>query len=87
MYDYRAQPVRKYMLKHIFSKNKVRFVDPRFSTAGIIQCIGRALRLHPAKKLAYIVIPVFIENLDDKLNKNIYSDIINILNLNIQIMQ
>lgn len=48
--------------------NAVCFVDCRKSTSDIIQCIGRALRLYPGKTMAYIIIPIFIDDLDDSNN-------------------
>lgn len=39
----------------------VAFVDPKKSTVDTVQSSGRALRLHDKKKMAYIVIPVFLD--------------------------
>lgn len=45
--------------------DSVCFVDERVSTIDIQQCCGRAFRLFEGKQIAYIIIPTFIENLDD----------------------
>ena len=39
----------------------VAFVDPKKSTVEIVQGVGRAMRLHNQKTMAYIVIPVFLD--------------------------
>jgi superfamily II DNA or RNA helicase len=59
--------------------DSVCFVDTRFSTIDIVQCIGRALRLHPKKKLAYVFVPTFIKDLEDDFDKDQYADVIRIL--------
>jgi superfamily II DNA or RNA helicase len=59
--------------------DSICFVDPRFSTIDIVQCIGRALRLHLGKELAHIIVPTFINNFDDDFNKNVYGNVIRIL--------
>jgi predicted helicase len=59
--------------------DSVCFVDPRFSTIDIVQCIGRALRLYPGKELAHIIVPTFINDFDDEFDKNVYGNVIQIL--------
>jgi len=45
------------------------FVEPRKSTFDIVQCIGRALRIHKGKKIARIIVPIlFDENNKDRCN-------------------
>lgn len=39
----------------------VLFANPRSSSVGIVQAVGRALRLHPAKTLGHIIIPVVLD--------------------------
>ena len=43
----------------------VAFVDPRSSEIDIIQSVGRAIRLSENKETGTIVIPVFIEQIED----------------------
>jgi superfamily II DNA or RNA helicase len=59
--------------------DSVCFVDPRFSTVDIVQCIGRALRLYPGKELANIIVPTFIDDFNDEFDKNVYGNVIRIL--------
>lgn len=39
----------------------VLFANPRTSEVGIVQSVGRALRLHPSKTMGHIIIPVVLE--------------------------
>lgn len=55
------------------------FVDSRFSTIDIVQCIGRSLRLYNGKNLAHIIVPTFIKNFDDNFDNDVYGNIIQIL--------
>lgn len=59
--------------------DSICFVDPRFSTIDIVQCIGRALRLHPDKKMAHVIVPTFIDDFNDEFDKSVYENIIRIL--------
>lgn len=60
--------------------DSVCFVDERNSTIDIQQCCGRAIRLYEGKNLAYIIIPTFIESLDDtELSENGFGNTIRIL--------
>lgn len=59
--------------------DSICFVDPRNSTIDIIQCIGRALRLYPNKKIANIIVPIFINDFNDNFDNNIFGNIIRIL--------
>jgi superfamily II DNA or RNA helicase len=59
--------------------DSVCFVDKRDSTIDIVQCVGRALRLCEGKKMASVIIPTFVENIDDEFDKNVYGNIIRIL--------
>jgi superfamily II DNA or RNA helicase len=43
----------------------VAFIDPKNSEIDIVQAVGRAIRLSKRKAIGSIVIPVFIEDLDD----------------------
>ena len=51
------------------------FVDNRYSTIDIIQCIGRSLRLYPGKEKSEIIIPV----ISDDIENGDYSTIIRVL--------
>lgn len=42
----------------------VLFVDPKNSVESIIQCAGRASRLHPGKKVGYVLLPVLVTDAD-----------------------
>lgn len=55
------------------------FVDARFSTIDLVQCIGRGLRIHGKKKICSVLIPTFIENLNDEFDNKIYGSLIRIL--------
>ena len=56
------------------------FVDPRSSTIDIIQCIGRAVRLHPNKKMAKIIVPILSDNImDSEVDEGRYGNVIRIL--------
>jgi superfamily II DNA or RNA helicase len=59
--------------------DSVCFVDPKFSTIDIVQCIGRGLRLYPGKELANIIVPTFIDDFNDEFDKNVYGNVIRIL--------
>jgi len=59
--------------------DSVCFVDSRNSTIDIIQCIGRCLRLCEGKKMAYVIIPIFIKSIDNDFDKNEFGIIIKIL--------
>lgn len=39
----------------------VAFIDPRRSVVDVVQAVGRAIRLHPDKKVGTIVLPVFVD--------------------------
>jgi superfamily II DNA or RNA helicase len=43
----------------------VAFIDPKTSTVDIIQAVGRAIRKAPDKTTGTIVIPVYVDHLDD----------------------
>jgi superfamily II DNA or RNA helicase len=58
--------------------DSICFVDPRYSTIDIVQCIGRSLRLCVNKKKANIIIPI-IGNDTDNFNDNVWSNMINLL--------
>lgn len=60
--------------------DSVCFVDDRNSTIDIQQCCGRAIRKYKGKKHAYIIIPTFIESLEDEeLNEKSFGNTIRIL--------
>lgn len=59
--------------------DSICFVDPRFSTIDIVQCIGRSLRLCEGKAIAHIIVPIFIENFDDDFDSSVYGNVIRIL--------
>jgi superfamily II DNA or RNA helicase len=40
----------------------VLFADPKGSVVNIVQAVGRALRPHPGKRSAYIIVPVVIDS-------------------------
>jgi len=64
---------------NIVSVDSVCFVDSRESTIDIVQCIGRCLRLCDQKKLAYVIVPIFIDDIDDDFDKMEYCTVIKIL--------
>ncbi len=59
--------------------DSVCFVDNRNSTIDIVQCIGRSLRLYNDKKMANIVVPMFVNNLDDVMENSTFGGIVSIL--------
>ena len=59
--------------------DSVCFLDDRKSTIDIVQCIGRSLRLSDKKKMAYVFLPTFIENIDDEFDKKQYGNIVGII--------
>jgi superfamily II DNA or RNA helicase len=59
--------------------DSICFVDNRTSTIDIIQCIGRALRLHPLKTAGKVFLPIFIENMDEYDDTKIFGNIIRVL--------
>lgn len=59
--------------------DSVCFVDARESTIDIIQCIGRCLRLCDGKMMAYVIVPIFIENFDDNFDKSKFGNVMTIL--------
>jgi len=46
--------------------DSVCFINGRESKIDIIQCIGRCLRLYDGKKIATIILPIFVENKEDE---------------------
>lgn len=59
--------------------DSVCFVDPRISISDIIQCIDRCLRLYNGKTKAYIIVPIFADNLEGNHDKHTFDGIIKIL--------
>lgn len=59
--------------------DSICFVDSRSSTVDIIQCIGRALRLHQKKNITKIFIPLIIDDLNNVDEKKTLGNIIRIL--------
>jgi superfamily II DNA or RNA helicase len=59
--------------------DSVCFVDARFSTIDIVQCIGRSLRLFNGKTMAHVIVPTFIKDFNEELDKNAYGNVIRIL--------
>ena len=60
----------------------VAFIDPRRSVIDIIQCVGRAIRKAPDKKVGTIVLPVFLTEDDDPetvLNDSTFQDVWRVL--------
>jgi len=57
--------------------NSICFIDNKASIIDIIQCCGRPLRLYPTKKMAYILLPTVIEDVNDNV-LNISEDFGNI---------
>ena len=57
----------------------VIFADPKQSVIDIVQAAGRAMRVHPSKKLGYIIIPVIIDpNDSDKIN-DAFKQLVNVV--------
>ena len=44
--------------------NGIAFIDPRRSQVDIIQAVGRAIRQDPSKDLGFIIIPVYIDDIE-----------------------
>src|SRR5262249_26058022 len=40
----------------------VLFADPKKSAVDIVQAVGRALRRHRGKRLAYVIVPVILDS-------------------------
>jgi superfamily II DNA or RNA helicase len=60
--------------------DSICFVDNRFSTIDIVQCIGRSLRLCEEKKIATIFVPVFLKNMNDEdIDSSAFGNIVKIL--------
>lgn len=59
--------------------DSVCFVDARFSTIDIVQCIGRGLRLYEGKKICSVIVPIIINDINDAFDNKNYGNIINIL--------
>jgi superfamily II DNA or RNA helicase len=59
--------------------DSVCFVDARFSTIDIVQCIGRSLRLFNGKTMAHVIVPTFIKDFNEDLDKDAYGNVIRIL--------
>lgn len=60
----------------------VVFADPKKNTIDIVQALGRALRPSPGKKMAYIILPIVINDkdiLDKSWSGESYSDVLRIL--------
>ena len=60
----------------------VAFVDPRASQVDIVQAVGRALRKSADKKIATVVVPVFVDSHDDSedtLEKSAFKPVCDVL--------
>ena len=57
----------------------VLFADPKQSKIDIVQAAGRAMRKFAGKKFGYIVIPVILEDTQNELDKDDYSQIITVI--------
>lgn len=65
-----AYSVQKYSLGYDFSAiDFIIFSDPKMSPQDIIQCIGRGLRINKNKDYLKLLLPVFIESVDNNYNK------------------
>ena len=56
----------------------VAFIDPRHSEVDIIQAVGRVIRSSKDKKIGTIVIPVFLDNIEDPeetLDSSVFSSV------------
>ena len=54
----------------------VLFADPKKSTVDIVQAAGRSLRKNPGKKLGYIVVPLFhneVEHIESDIKNGAYN--------------
>jgi predicted helicase len=57
----------------------VIFADPKQSVVDIVQAAGRAMRVHPKKKVGYIIIPVIIDpDNPDKINDS-FKQLVNVV--------
>jgi len=59
--------------------DSVCFVDSRESVIDVVQCVGRCLRLYEGKKMAYVIVPIFVDNFDNEFDKDEYGTVIKIL--------
>ena len=59
--------------------DSVCFVDGRDSTIDIVQCVGRALRIYEGKNIAYIIIPIFINDINNDFDNDEFGTIIRVL--------
>ncbi|AYV83680.1 MAG: superfamily II helicase [Hyperionvirus sp.] len=59
--------------------DSVCFVDARFSTTDIVQCVGRGLRIFDGKKITNVFVPTFVENIDDEFDQKAFWNIIAVL--------
>jgi len=64
---------------NIIEIDSICFVDARTSTIDIIQCIGRALRLYKNKKIASIIVPIFVDDIEKEQKDDRYNMLIKIL--------
>jgi len=64
---------------NIPSIDSVCFVDPRFSTIDLVQCIGRSLRMYDGKRIASVIVPIFIKDFDTEFLTDVWGNVIRIL--------
>lgn len=62
----------------------VSFMSPRKSKVDIVQATGRAMRNSPGKQLGYVMVPLFLEMINDEtieeaLHRTDFSDVWNVL--------
>ena len=57
----------------------VIFADPKQSVIDIVQAAGRAMRVHPSKKIGFIVIPVIIDQNDTNKINSAFKQLVNVI--------
>ena len=57
----------------------VIFADPKQGVIDIVQAAGRAMRLHPKKKLGYIIIPVIVDDNTKNATNASFGPLINVI--------
>ena len=59
--------------------DSVCFIDKRDSTIDIIQCIGRSLRLYDGKKMAKVLIPYLVTDVNELSNNDYFSKLLSVI--------
>jgi predicted helicase len=57
----------------------ILFADPRQSIIDIVQAVGRAMRPYPGKELGYVVVPVLLENGEERSSDKAFAAVLRVL--------